>query len=351
MKINFGKSPTVRFRFVYFLFPFLTIMLFFPACIVTHERPSTYYQEQPPSPQRPDDLRRIQGIWHITSNNYPGKLEIYLSGNRWAGRINFDPHLPWDQLTDFFFDARTGEIQFSRPTYQTRYTGTLSGNQLSGTFTEAGRSYPWEARRELPDSPRQVDLRRIQGLWYITSNSYPGKLDIYWSGNRWTGRINFDPNVPWDPISDIVFDPRTGEIQFSRPTYQTRYTGTLSGNQMSGAFTEAGRSYPWEARRELVHRPVDLRRIQGLWQITSNSYPGKLEFYWTGTRWAGRINFDPSLPWDELIDIFFEPQTGQIQFTRPTYNTRYSGTLSGNQMSGTFTEVGRSFPWEARKTR
>ncbi len=89
----------------------------------------------------------IQGLWHITSNKSPGKLEFYKIRNRWAGRINFDPYQPWDELTDIFFDPRTGEIQFSRPTYGTRYFGTLSGNRITGTFTERGFRFPWEAWR------------------------------------------------------------------------------------------------------------------------------------------------------------------------------------------------------------
>lgn len=95
--------------------------------------------------------------------------------------------------------------------------------------------------------------------------------------------------------------------------------------------------------------PVYLSKIEGFWDITSNGYPGKLEFYGVGNRWGGRVNFDPHLRWDELANIFFDPRTGEIQFTRPTYNTHYSGTLSGNQMFGTFTEGTRSYPLEARR--
>ena len=350
MKMSHRKNATTRSPFVLLLLFLLVLIFLSPACVTTYERPIQSYEQQPP-PHRSIDLRNIEGVLSITSNNYPGKLEFHRAGNRWAGRINFDPHQRWDELTDIFFDPRTGEIQFTRPTYGTRYSGTLSGNHFAGTFTERGLSYPWEASRELADLPRLVDLRMIQGLWHITSNSNPGKVEFYWARNRWAGRINFDPNQRWDELSDIFFNSRTGEIQFTRPTYGTRYSGTLSDGRFTGNFTERGLSYPWNAKRALAPRAIDLRLIQGFWNMTSNTYPGRLEFYSVGSHWAGRINFDPNLPWDELTDIHFDSRTGEIQFTRPTYGTKYSGTLSGNRFTGTFTERGLSYSWEAKRSR
>ena len=308
MKMNRRENATIRSPFALLLLFILVLIFLSPACVTTYERPTHSYEQQPP-PHRPLDLRNIQGVWSITSNNYPGKLEFLWTGNRWVGRINFDPHQRWDELTDIFFDPRTGQIQFTRPIYGTKYAGTLSGNHFTGTFTERGGSYPWEANRESADLPRPVDLRMIQGFWHITSNSNPGRLEFYWVRNRWVGRINFDPHLRWDELTDIFFDPRTVQIQFTRPTYWTKYAGTLSGNRFTGTFTEIGLSYPWDAKRELAPRAIDLRLIQGFWNMTSNTYPGRLEFYPSGSHWAGRINFDPNLPWDELTDIYFDSRT------------------------------------------
>jgi len=191
-----------------------------------------------------------------------------------------------------------------------------------------------------------ADSRSIEGIWSITANDVPGKLEFFWTGRGWTGRIQFDIHESGEPLANIFFDPQTGELQFIRYRNNQTYWGTLSGNQISGNFTEAGRSYPWLARRELVG---DSREIRGLWYITANDVPGKLEFFWSRGGWTGRIQFDIHEAGEELVNIFFDPGTGQLQFTRRRNNQTYWGTLSGNQISGNFTEAGGSYPWVARR--
>jgi len=94
--------------------------------------------------------------------------------------------------------------------------------------------------------------------------------------------------------------------------------------------------------------PAHLSRLEGPWFFNANNFPGKLEFYWTGNVWTGRMFFDNLGQWEELTDIFIDPRTKQVQFRRPAGNQLYSGTLSGNRIVGTFGygAVG-SFPWEA----
>jgi len=95
-------------------------------------------------------------------------------------------------------------------------------------------------------------------------------------------------------------------------------------------------------------RPAHLSRLEGPWFFNANNFPGRLEFYWTGNVWTGRMVFDNLGQWEELMDIFVDPRTGQLQFRRPAWNQLYSGTLRGNRIVGTigYGAVG-SFPWEA----
>jgi hypothetical protein len=123
----------------------ISAVLFSPlACVVTADR-GPYHTQEPYS--TPGDIRRIQGLWFLTAANVTGKLEFYWAGNAWSGRIWFDAYQQWEALTDIFFDPRTGELQFTRPNYGQQYVGTLSRNQLVGTFAYEGRNLPWDARR------------------------------------------------------------------------------------------------------------------------------------------------------------------------------------------------------------
>ena len=92
--------------------------------------------------------------------------------------------------------------------------------------------------------------------------------------------------------------------------------------------------------------PAHLSKIEGPWLFNANNFTGRLEFYWTRNVWTGRMWWDSGGQWLELTDVFFDPHTGQLQFT--AVNQQYFGTLSGNQIRGTFSQGGfGSFPWEA----
>ncbi len=237
---------------IFSIFVISSVMFSLPACVVTTEKGPSYPQE-PYS--RPSDLRGIQGLWFITASNYPGKLEFYWDRNIWTGRVWFDALQQWEPITNIFLDPRTGELQFTRSVYNQRYTGTLSGNQISGTYTAlqgGGGVGSWTATKE-PIRRGPVDLREIQGLWLITASNYQGKLEFYRDRNIWTGRVWFDALQQWELLTNIFFDPRTRELQFTRAGANQRYTGTLSGNQFVGTYTAlqgGGGVGSWAARRQ-----------------------------------------------------------------------------------------------------
>jgi hypothetical protein len=101
--------------------------------------------------------------------------------------------------------------------------------------------------------------------------------------------------------------------------------------------------------REPYHQgpgPAHLSRIEGPWLFNANNFTGRLEFYWTRNVWTGRLWFDSGGRWIELTDVFFDPHTEQLRFT--SENQQYFGTLSGNQIRGTFSQGGfGGLPWEA----
>ncbi len=95
--------------------------------------------------------------------------------------------------------------------------------------------------------------------------------------------------------------------------------------------------------------PTGFRGLEGPWSLPS----GKLEFYFAGGRWAGRIWIDQWQAWENLIDIIFDPRTGYLEFTRPSTDPaetqRWSGTLTHNQIAGTYVWRGSTFSWYARR--
>lgn len=98
-------------------------------------------------------------------------------------------------------------------------------------------------------------------------------------------------------------------------------------------------------------RPAHLSTLEGPWFFTTQfNWTGKLEFYWTGNTWSGRIWFDSISQWEELTNIFLDPRTGQLQFLRPNGNWVFSGTTSGKRIHGMWGVAGAAtYSWEARR--
>jgi hypothetical protein len=86
-------------------------------------------------------------------------------------------------------------------------------------------------------------------VWVISAGNASGKLELYWTRNILAGRIWFDVYRRWEELVDLSFDRRTGRLEFTRPQGNEHYLGTLSGNQLSGAYSVKGPTYSWEARR------------------------------------------------------------------------------------------------------
>lgn len=88
----------------------------------------------------------IAGTWNINANSYTGKLELSERAGQLTGRVWFDALRNWEDLRDISFDGR--ELRFLRPGPKQRYTGTLAGNEVHGSFDQGGSgAWKWTITR------------------------------------------------------------------------------------------------------------------------------------------------------------------------------------------------------------
>lgn len=94
--------------------------------------------------------------------------------------------------------------------------------------------------------------------------------------------------------------------------------------------------------------------IGGKYKFNANNYKGFLEINPDFT--GGRVYFDISKNWETIENLTYDPNTGEIFFTRPWAGNpmfqQYRGKVSGSKITGTFTDnnsPGQNFPWEAEK--
>ncbi len=243
MMINFKSDLIRNLIFVLFFLALSTALLSVSACVVAGEQGPYHREPESRPPSKPGYSSSIDGPWSINVNNHPGRLDFHWSRDGWTGQIWLDESRRWEDLIDITFNPGPRHLEFTRPNGNQRYSGTLSGDQISGTLTSPYGTFPWKARRASP-RPSKID-----GLWSINVNNHPGRLEFRRSRNRWTGRISLDESRPWEDLIDIIFDPDPGHLKFTRPNGSQRYSGIVSGNEISGTLTSPYGTFPWEARR------------------------------------------------------------------------------------------------------
>lgn len=87
----------------------------------------------------------LVGSWKINANNYEGKLEVSEKKGKLSGRMYYDVYKKWEPLSNVSFDGKI--LKAYRPGASQQYTGQLSGNSISGTFTYQGGTYNWNAEK------------------------------------------------------------------------------------------------------------------------------------------------------------------------------------------------------------
>jgi len=347
MFIHFLKNG-IKFQYKVLLIFILTIMFCLPGCVVAQggrvyrPEPRQEPRSEPRPEPRPVYASGIEGQWTLNAGNATGRLEFNQARGTLIGRIWFDAYQQWEELTDLYSDPRTGHLQFTRPAGPEHYSGALSGNHITGQYRIRGLTYPWEARRET----ESVGLPRIDGPWLLNAGNATGRVEFSRVRKGLAGRIWFDAYQKWEELEEISFDPQTGRVEFNRPSANEWYSGTVSRSRISGTYTVTI-NYPWEGKRD--RRSATTSKIDGLWMINAGNAPGKLELYWTRNILAGRIWFDAYQRWEELTDLSFDRRAGLLEFTRPHGNEHYSGTLSGDQLSGAYGVKGPTYSWEARR--
>ena len=171
------------------------------------------------------------GTWEINANGYQGKVVLESAGNVVKGRVWFDAHQVWEDLLEVRIDGRT--LSFLRPGPNQRYTGTLSGNEVRGTFNG---SAPWSMVRTamVQDDGRQRTNESdwLGREWRVRESAADGRYcDGVWTRIGISNRFNGQWACSWgERISDtLVVQPMAGStVTVLRESLGEHYLGTLS---------------------------------------------------------------------------------------------------------------------------
>lgn len=326
---------------------------------------------------------RITGIWDVKFNGVPGSMEIAGSSGNYQGRVNLGGG--WETLYDV--NVVGYNVSFRRTAGDQRYTGTVRGAQMNGTFTQFGSgAYPWSGTQTNtlgdepmgdPTPPPQRQQRgfssqggaSVAGSWQVSFNGVSGSMEITGGGGSYSARLNVGGG--WEQLTEVTVSG--GSISFRRGAGDQRYQGSISGTSMRGTFSQYGSgAYQWSAQLTNAYaeqapsapytppaaqappvtqapaaapqrnRPQQgVPNLDGTWRVNFNGVVGTLEI--SGAN--ARVNLGSG--WESLSEL--TAYNGRVFFRRESGDQRYMGNYGDGSMSGSFTQSNQgSYPWSAQ---
>jgi hypothetical protein len=143
-------------------------------------------------------------------------------------------------------------VGFRRSTFYYFYKFTLDASKApTSVSTSSAPSAippaPSPAAPSVTPPPPPVDARGV-GTWSVSFNGWAGVMELTGRGGAYQGRFSLGGGS-WEPMLDLRIEG--SGISFRRTGGDQRYVGTVSGNAMSGTFSQGGAgSYPWTATRK-----------------------------------------------------------------------------------------------------
>lgn len=133
-------------------------------------------------------------------------------------------------------------VTFNIKKLDVAYRGTLSGNAISGTFTQHGVSVP------LTLTSSAVGTSDLGGTWLGTLKPQGGSLLLalhvaHASGGGLSATLD-SPYQGGYGIAIKTIAASDGTLTFAMPQINASYTGTISPNAIAGTFTQNGSALP-----------------------------------------------------------------------------------------------------------
>ncbi|HXB69067.1 MAG TPA: TlpA disulfide reductase family protein [Candidatus Acidoferrales bacterium] len=142
----------------------------------------------------------LNGLWDATVQvnglDIPFRMEISTQGTATAGQGTAATGTFFngeERLSSTAGGFENGALTLSFDYYAAKLEASLMGGVLQGTYTRAGRTYPFQAKRFVPSPLTEADVPAIAGLWEVGVQSAKGesawRLIVRQSGPEATAAI------------------------------------------------------------------------------------------------------------------------------------------------------------------
>jgi pimeloyl-ACP methyl ester carboxylesterase len=224
----------------------------------------------------------------------------------------------------------------------------IAGLQTKHIAAQGTRTTPdsisgaWTGAIHLPGAALGITVN----LSRSASESWSGTIDIPAQGGKGI------------PLSNVVIDGKSVSFAMPGPAGNPTFKGELSGDgtKISGTFTQAGATFPFDLGRRVTTVTGDVSRIEARWQ-------GTLSMAGTALRVVLRISRTPDGSYLAEMDSPDQGSMGMfvdilsvnnnaVQIRLTGIGAAFAGTLNGDgsRISGTWTQGAVSTPLILEKT-
>lgn len=227
----------------------------------------------------------------------------------------------------------------------------ISGDELVGTFNQAGQSFPITlARGEYEQAGLQLSalqFARVQGPWHGQVANLTVVLRVEQSDGNYLAYLDSPDQGATDiPIQEFTIDG--DDVNFTIASINGSFSGTIAANALSGQWTQGGQTQPLELEKGpyVAHGNLSAEarsQLNGTWQGTVNNTELIFEFVNDGDSFIAQLDI-PSLGANDVPVGNIELTADGFSFTVAAIGASFSGTLSDSRASGDWIRAGSTNP-------
>ena len=310
------------------------------------------------------------GVWQSDLDAGTGQrfnLQIVinkLAGGAYGVTVHYMEHGAVKNLTATSVSFADGKLAFTVEDLGGSYSGILENKTITGEWRRGNRAKPMILKPFSRSKPSSQDTDRLLGEWTGVGPNEDGlvtaiicKFEKAGNGEL-VGFVNLpDAGISKSPISDIWMDGN--QLRFQFPIIQAEITGELTSKSIVGTMKTPGEEADAielvkgkKYQPQAIHLDLDaedMKMLQGRW--SANLGPVTIIF---------RFEQNPGEEIAGFVDVpeygvngmrIYKASLANGELFLKGFGVEYTGTLSGNTISGTMTAMGQPNPFPVVVTK
>jgi hypothetical protein len=310
------------------------------------------------------------GVWQSDLDTGAGqKLNLQIEINKLAGgdygiTVHYMEHGAVKSLTATSVSFADGKLAFAVEDLGGSYSGTLDNKAITGEWRQGNQAVPMILKPFTRSKPSSQDADRLLGEWVsivpIEDRFATGIICRFGKtpNGELVGFVDFpDAGVVKSPIADIWMDGN--QLRFQFPLIQAEIAGELTSKSIVGSMKIQGENadtielVKGKKYRPSVIRlgitPEEMKKLLGRW--VARLGPVTIIFrFEQNSDGEGAVFIDVPEQNVSGLRIYKASLVDNTLFLKGL-SVEFTGTLSGNTISGTMTAMGQPNPFPVVVTK